>query len=774
MQSSFKRSVLAALILANAFASDLFAQNSGCPFAVNGEATASLARDGLLLARYARNMRDAALTAGTGTTKTPSVAESSIIDAALRLDLDGDGNFALFDAQIAARYLAGVRDEALVDGLGGFPVGATRTSSAQIAQYIDGGCVVPTPSDAQLKTIAEASLAANLRKAHPHNNNESGNPNGGAISPSVSPGNAFTQGIPGDDFEQTALYNVPSITGEEGGFDIFNAVNPGDAKPGLRFAAAFYSGVNGRNRDAPGDRYLLGDATKPFFLGRIGPIDNDFARMMEMNVSHGGNEIVLHGNANQYRFIETGGQEPGTAVFFNNNGAFDLIGFIDIHILTNANDPIYKYVTTPPSETPVPSLALDQFGGTNADTITGLSVDASGRVYVLGFSQNDLTGVFPTTAGSGQLFVAKYSAAGARLWLTRFGSTNRIGDLGWDIAVDTTAAYVAARYVAPETSIGGQKDAAYFKLDLASGAVLNEALWQGRGVQFPGAVALDNSESVYFSGIGLDTAQPNPDGSQDPYIEKRRRSDLSLVKRKMFGGDAGNVLGAGNAANKEPWGGLVFIPSASGAAGEGTLFSAGWTMQSYEGTTAVGGGDVFLVAFDQDLNELWFEGWGSTQRDWIWSMDRDRFGNIYVAGLTLGAMAGANSNVGRADGFITKFNPNAAAGSRLIWTKQLGTTQSDEIRKIRVIGDSIYTVGHTFGNASGTSAGRSDVWVAKLDLDGNVQRTLQVGSAEDDRGVALAVAPGSVYIGGATFGSLVKPTQGFIDAFVIKRNLALD
>jgi hypothetical protein len=445
-----------------------------------------------------------------------------------------------------------------------------------------------------------------------------------------------------------------------------------------------------------------------------------------------------------------------------------------VHVITSATDPAYKYVTTPPSSTPIPSIALDQFGGANADTITGLSLDALGNIYVLGFSQSDLTGIFPTTTGTGQLFLAKYSAAGDRIWLTRFGSSNQIGDLAWDIAVDTTSAYVAARYIAPASSLGGLKDSAYFKFDLVSGVVLSEALWQGRGVQFPGAVALDDSEYVYFSGIGLDVAQPNPDGSQDPYIEKRRRSDLSLVKRKMFGGDAGNVPGAGGAANKEPWGGLTFIPASSGVAGEGTLFSAGWTMKSYEGATEIGGGDVFLVAFDQNLNELWSEGWGSTFRDWAWSMDRDRFGNIYVAGLTLGSITGAGANLGYADGFITKFNPNAPAGQRRLWTRQLGGPRSDEIRKIRVVGDSIYFAGHTYSNIVGTNAGRSDIWAGRLDLNGNVLQTFQIGTAEDDRATVLAVSNSSVYLGGTTFGSLIKSSAGFMDAILLKLSATLE
>jgi hypothetical protein len=314
VKSVVKNSVAALSVIAlNAIYANVAAQASSCPFAIAGGSSATLTRDALALVRYALGTRELALINEVGVSLNAASVESAIVDAALRLDLDGDGNFTLNDAQIAARYLAEHTGTSLVNGLG-FDSSATRADAALIEQYIATGCMVPVPTDAQLKAIAEASLAANLRKSHPHTD-EAGNPNPGASSPSVSPGNAFTQGIPGDDVEQTALYSVPSITGEEGGFDVFNAVNPGDAKPGLRLTTAFYSGVYGRRRDAPGDRYLLGDAAKAFYLGRTGVIDNDFARILEMDVTRGGNEIVLHGSPSQYRFVETAGQEPGTAIF---------------------------------------------------------------------------------------------------------------------------------------------------------------------------------------------------------------------------------------------------------------------------------------------------------------------------------------------------------------------------------------------------------------------------------------------------------------------------
>jgi hypothetical protein len=625
----------------------------------------------------------------------------------------------------------------------------------------------PPPSNANLKAIAEASLTANVRKDHPHGTTNSNPGAPPTTSPAVPPGNAFTQGIPGDDIEQTALFSIGVITGEACGFDIFNAVNPADAQPGKGLVTAFYSSVCPNRTDEPGDRYLLGDHKRAYYLGRNGDIDNDFARMMQMD-NRAGSEIVLYGRPGDYAMVETTGLEKGTAIFYNNNGTYDMIGYIDLLVKTSATDPIYKYVSTAPSAASTAPSQMDQFGGAGADLITAIEVDASSNIYVTGFSNSNLAGQFPTTGGTGQMFAAKYGANGDRMWLTQFGSKEKIADLVWDIAVDGGAVYVAARYVASESERNGSKDSAYFKLDTATGTVLKEEVWGGIGVQFAGAVALDNSEYVYFSGIGQDIAQLNPDQSQDPYIEKRRRSDLSLVKRKMFGGDKDNIPGTGGAANKEPWGGLTFYPKVGGAPGQGNIYSSGWVQASaYETNTPVGGGDVWLVAFDENLTELWSEGWGSTARDWAWDLDVDTQGNVYVVGMTLGAMAGPGSHKGKSDSFITKIDPTKPKGQRIVWTKQFGTDKNDELRKIRIVGDSIFVSGHTYGSIAATNAGQSDVWLMRLDLKGNVIRQFQIGTTEEDRAMVTADANG-VYVGGYTLGSLVKPAQGFIDAFVLK------
>ena len=93
-------------------------------------------------------------------------------------------------------------------------------------------------------------------------------------------------------------------------------------------------------------------------------------------------------------------------------------------------------------------------GGTNDDRSRGIAVDGAGNSYVTGFFKDSATfgpgetnETTLTTAGSDDIFVAKYDASGDLVWAKRAGGT--IPEVGNGIAVDGAG----NSYVVPHTNV---------------------------------------------------------------------------------------------------------------------------------------------------------------------------------------------------------------------------------------------------------------------------------------------------------------------------------
>ena len=113
---------------------------AACPFNVAGAPTADAARDGVLLVRYARGIRGAALVAGTAA--VASTVEANIVANTTKLDVNGNGVFDLDDAAIISRNVFGFNSDAwLPNGRAGSY--ATRTTADKVKSFVDADCVAP-------------------------------------------------------------------------------------------------------------------------------------------------------------------------------------------------------------------------------------------------------------------------------------------------------------------------------------------------------------------------------------------------------------------------------------------------------------------------------------------------------------------------------------------------------------------------------------------------------------------------------------------------------
>ena len=107
----------------------------------------------------------------------------------------------------------------------------------------------------------------------------------------------------------------------------------------------------------------------------------------------------------------------------------------------------------------------------------------------------------------------------------------------------------------------------------------------------------------------------------------------------------------------------------------------------------------------------WTRQLGSSEGDYAEGVFADSTGNAYITGLTRGSLDG-NPNAGELDIFLAKYDTN---GNKL-WTRQLGTSESDSGLGVSVDGSgNVYVAGTTTGGFGGNAnKGGYDVFLVKI------------------------------------------------------------
>jgi hypothetical protein len=177
--------------------------------------------------------------------------------------------------------------------------------------------------------------------------------------------------------------------------------------------------------------------------------------------------------------------------------------------------------------------------------------------------------------------------------------------------------------------------------------------------------------------------------------------------------------------------------------------------------TSKGQEDIFIEKFSSEGDVLWVKTFGSSGYDKGQSVALDFAGNIYITGTYTGVadfdpgLGTTNlTPVGSSDVFILKLN---GAGD-LIWVKGVGGSNSDIGFGITVdntgasyiTGSFWYTVDFdpNGGIHNLISAGETDIFVLKLDINGNYVWADRMGGTYTDQGMAIANKAGMIYVTG--------------------------
>lgn len=183
--------------------------------------------------------------------------------------------------------------------------------------------------------------------------------------------------------------------------------------------------------------------------------------------------------------------------------------------------------------------------------------------------------------------------------------------------------------------------------------------------------------------------------------------------------------------------------------------------------------------FAQSYEWQWANQAGATGYDEGHGIVLDREGNSYVTGCFNGtAIFDSISILGNGDYdiFVAKMDTQG----NWLWVTSAGSSGYDNSRGITIDdAGNLYIVGSfqntaLFGPYSITSSGGTDIFVAKMDANGNWLWATQAGSYNDDGGSGIALDDNyNSYITGyfwgtATFGSYSITSNGSFDTFVAK------
>lgn len=182
------------------------------------------------------------------------------------------------------------------------------------------------------------------------------------------------------------------------------------------------------------------------------------------------------------------------------------------------------------------------------------------------------------------------------------------------------------------------------------------------------------------------------------------------------------------------------------------------------GGTPLGNFDAWLAKYSTVGGLLWKRQLGTTRNDTANAIATDRKGDIVIAGSTEGVLEGVNR--GKSDIWLAKYDGQG----NFIWREQFGTQAVDSALGIATDNaNQIYLVGYTEGRLNLRGASKpADAWLAKVDANGTVAWIKQIGSAGEDYATAVKVdLSGNIYLCGATSGDIAG-SFGEIDAWIAK------
>ncbi|MBX2909425.1 MAG: SBBP repeat-containing protein [Chitinophagales bacterium] len=406
-----------------------------------------------------------------------------------------------------------------------------------------------------------------------------------------------------------------------------------------------------------------------------------------------------------------------------------------------------------------------------------ICTDSVGNSYVTGNFRDTINfgNISAMSSGQTDIFIAKIDSLGNFIWVASAGGTSR--DLGRAITVDkngncyVTGTFSGTAKFGSTTLTGGGVFIAKLNSD-GTFIWVKKAGSSSTGNVGGYGITTDKNGNCYVTGYF--------DGSSDFGSNNLSGSGIFITKLDINGSfiwakRLGGLFGQNNYARG------ISLDS------DGNSYVVGYFVGTQdfgiETLTSAGSSDIAIFKISSQGNLLWIKQFGQNGDDRAYGISTDDGTNFYVTGSFMNKITFGSTELtsrGDVDIFITKIDTSG----NTLWVSQAGGESVDKAFAISTdkLGNNYITGTFKdvaqFGNVNCTSVIRSeDVFVSKIDANGNFIWTKQAGGGSKDEGYGISIdAQGNSYITGsffsdtATFGNIILTSNSFGDAFIAKFN----
>ena len=276
-------------------------------------------------------------------------------------------------------------------------------------------------------------------------------------------------------------------------------------------------------------------------------------------------------------------------------------------------------------------LWANQAGSSSAEKGTGISVDAVGNSFVIGYFFN--TATFATiqieSTGLSDIFIAKYSPGGNILWVIKAGGTNY--DKGYALTMDKNRNIYLTGIFAGTSLFGSvyltSYSSDYYDIFIAKLNSAGNFLWaKNAGSVWSDqskSIAVDQNGNSFITGSFVETATFGT-----IQLASYGAGDIFVAKYDSFGNclwakNAGSIEASdeGNGISCDSSGNSYVTGDFKGAVTFGSILF-----------TSYGSWDIFIAKFAPDGNCLWANKAGGYDTDFGLGIKTDASGTSYVSG----------------------------------------------------------------------------------------------------------------------------------------------